>query len=48
MKTYRIYFMKCSYTSEWYTNARSADEAEQKFREAKGNGTIISISEVAE
>ena len=48
MKTYRIYFMKCSYTSEWYTKARSADEAEQKFREAKGSGTIISVLEVDE
>ena len=45
MKTYRIYFMKCSYTSEWYTKANNAEEAERKFREAKGCGTILSIEE---
>lgn len=46
MKTYYIYFMKCSYTSEMYVKAISAAEAEKKFREAKSAATILSISEV--
>jgi hypothetical protein len=47
MKKYRIYYFKCSYTSEWYTTANSAAEAEKKFLAEKGCATILNISEVA-
>ena len=47
MKLFRIYYMACSYTSEWYVKAANQAEAEKKFRSAKGSHTILNIEEVS-
>ena len=48
MKLYRIYFMKCSYTSEYYVSAETPEEAVAIYFNKKGNNcTVLSVEEVS-
>lgn len=48
MKLYRIYFMKCSYTSEYYVSAETPEDAVAIYFSKKGNNcTILSVEEVS-
>lgn len=45
MNTYRFVYWFNSCTTEWYVKAGSKEEAVEKFRDLKGNSTIINIEE---
>lgn len=49
MKKYRILYWMGSITTDWCVSANSAEEAEKKFREIKGEEKeIVRIEEVGE
>lgn len=43
MRTYRIYYGQNCYTSEWYCEAASEEEAKEAFRKTHTSATIINI-----
>lgn len=45
MKKYRILYWFGSMVTEFVVKADNAEEAEKKFRETKGNKTIVEIKE---
>ena len=48
MKTYQIVYWFGSITTEQIVKAETAQEAEAKFRETKGDRCIVSIREVGQ
>lgn len=46
LKKYRIKYWLCSFITEAFICALNAADAEQKFRDVKGNNKIIDISEI--
>lgn len=48
MKTYRFYYWFGSITTECYIKATNEQSAKEKFKELKGDRTVISIEEVKE
>ena len=46
MKNYRFYYIFCSCTTETYIRANSKEEAIEKFKQQKGDRTILNIEEV--
>ena len=47
MKKYRILYWLGSMKTEYVVKADNKEEAEQKFREIKGNKNIIDIEELS-